>query len=241
MAATGRRRPAPKGHNWGTQENKARRKPARSAGSRARTGGSKTPRKGDTRGTGANMQVYNGSTWVKQKLEGQIARERNPQTEQAIARRQQGGSVPAGSFGISKAGRKKAAQNRQEAQSRNKPSSRPSSSGSKPTPRKPTRSPQAGSSSKKPTQAQKAANYKAWAKAHPEMAAKLKKGMSGYSETRGSSSSTSSRPQRGGDGAPGAQSNSLKSGNKTNKAKTSRLAKALQGVKRGGWKKRGSK
>lgn len=150
-------------------------------------------------------------------------------------------TAPAGSHGISEAGRKKAAQNRQEAQSRNKPSSRPASSGSKPTPRKPTRSPQAGAGSKKPTQAQRSANYKAWAKAHPDMAAKLKKGMSGYSETRGSSSSTSSRPQRGGDGAPGAQSNPPKSGNKTKKAKTSRLAQALQGVKRGGWKKRGSK
>ena len=156
------------------------------------------------------MEVYNGSSWVKFKSEQQLAREQNPQTEQAIARRQQGGSVPAGSFGISKAGREQAQKNRQEraralaAQkpSGSKPSSKPSSRPSKP---ERDRMPEKSGDER----------MASWARANRTMIEKsgtksqkaiLKKALSNSSSKPSTSKpSTSSRPQRGGDGAPGAQ------------------------------------
>lgn len=158
-----------------------------------------------------------------------------------------------GAFTISPEGRRRAQQQRSSRSSTSAPSgssTRPSSSSSggnrsnnatRPTPA--PRKSQSGAGSANPTSAQKTTNYKAWAKANPKLAARLKKGQAGYEETRGSSSSTSStssRPQRGGDGAPGAQTTSKANvssrfgssiGNQT-RGVSSRLKDALKSVKR---------
>ena len=59
------------------------------------------------------------------------------------------------------------------------------------------------------------ANYKAWAKAHPELAKKVKKGQAGYEAINGTSTETKTVSGTGnhrgaGNGAPGAQRSSLK-------------------------------
>ena len=82
--------------------------------------------------------------------------------------------------------------------SRTKPTSTQTSS-TKPTPTRPSSTKSTAKPARKPQSKDMDANYKAWAKANPKLAAKVKKGQSGYkalnSKPKPSSSTTASKPK----------------------------------------------
>lgn len=165
------------------------------------------PRKGQYKGSGPSRKQWNGTRWVSSPVSlvggsmnrgGTKANTRSSSPKASTAKANDAKAINA-RLKKEREAREKAASRSSGGNNshilREAPPSSPRSSSSTSSSR--TTSGSSARASRAAQSSDMSANYKAWAKAHPELAKKVKKGSAGYDAINGTSSSTSSDGVKG--------------------------------------------